>query len=65
MRGLAVLLVGMSFVLTGCVVYEDDYGHRGGHGYRDDHRDSHWEDRRHRDERWDDYRHRDDRYYDR
>ena len=64
MRGLAVLLVGMSFVLTGCVVYDDDYGHRGGRGYWDDHREGHWEGRHH-DERWDERRRddRDDRYY--
>lgn len=73
MRALSVLLLGMLFGLTGCVVYDDDdhYGYRRDHGHWDDGgrhrrwdehdgRDRHWEER----ERWEDRRGRDrDRHY--
>lgn len=73
----AVLLLGVLFGLSGCVVYDDDHhhGYRGGYGHWDDgdrhrhwegrdgrHRD--WERREHRHERWEGRRDRDRRYRD-
>lgn len=62
----AVLLLGMLFGLTGCVVYDDDHHH----GYRDGY--GRWDDGRHH-RRWDGddhryrerHRHRRERWEDR